>query len=202
MDVAFGAVHVVVRFLHSRLSAQHTDFCTKSIPNAEAVVSYLCQQAEASLQFLQFLSQQKLFRERLIRNKELCGNGVLFLVQSILKLNISPNSVRSSTVMASISRLKAKVLSILLHLSLDLAKSVALEILELLKSGLSKDPKHFSATSDRTHPMGLLQLNAMRLADAFSDDSNFRSHITVSFTEFLSAIFSLSWRFFIHVVFC
>ncbi|GLU23970.1 hypothetical protein SLE2022_399440 [Rubroshorea leprosula] len=209
MDVAFGAVHVVVMFLHSWLSAQHTDFCTKSIPNAEAVVSYLCQQAEASLQFLQFLSQQKLFRERLIRNKELCGNGVLFLVQSILKLNVSPNFVRSSTVMASISRLKAKVLSILLHLceaesisyldevassprSLDLAKSVALEILELLKAGLSKDPKHFSATCDRTHPMGLLQLNAMRLADAFSDDSNFRSHITVSFTEFLSAIFSLS----------
>ncbi|GLT61702.1 hypothetical protein SLA2020_343890 [Shorea laevis] len=57
MDVAFGVVHVVVKFLHSRLSAQHTDFCTKSVPNAEAMVSYLCQQAEASLQCLQFLSQ-------------------------------------------------------------------------------------------------------------------------------------------------
>ncbi|KAJ0052151.1 hypothetical protein Pint_01089 [Pistacia integerrima] len=40
--------------------------------------------------------------------------------------------------------------------------------------------------------MGLLQLNAMRLADIFSDDSNFRSYITMCFTEVLSAIFSLS----------
>ncbi|GLT57486.1 hypothetical protein SLA2020_304540 [Shorea laevis] len=210
MNVAFGAVHVVVRFLDSRLSAQHTEFCPKSVPSAEAMVSYLCQQAEASLQCLQFLCQQKVFRERLIRNKELCGKGgVLFLAQSILKLNVAPNFVESMTVVASVSRLKAKVLSILLHLCeaesisyldevasssrcLDLAKSVALEVLQLLKTGLSKDPKHLSASSDRTYHMGLLQQNAMRLADAFSDDSNFRSHITVSFTEFLSAIFSLS----------
>lgn len=32
--------------------------------------------------------------------------------------------------------------------------------------------------------MGLLQLNAMRLADIFSDDSNFRSYMTVSFVSY------------------
>lgn len=37
---------------------------------------------------------------------------MLFLAQSILKLNILPPFVESSTVVASVSRLKAKVLSI------------------------------------------------------------------------------------------
>ncbi|XP_031250869.1 nodulin homeobox isoform X2 [Pistacia vera] len=201
MDAAFGAVHVIVMFLQMKLSDQLTD---------EQVVNYICQQCEASLQFLQSLCQQKNFRERLLRNKELCSQGgVLFLAQSILKLNILPPFVESSTVVASVSRLKAKVLSILLHLceaesisyldevasspgSLDLAKSVALEVLDLLKTALIKDPKHTSSCSERTYPMGLLQLNAMRLADIFSDDSNFRSYITMCFTEVLSAIFSLS----------
>ncbi|XP_022735158.1 nodulin homeobox-like isoform X3 [Durio zibethinus] len=209
MDVACRAVHLVVRFLQNKLSAQRSDICAKSSPTAESMVNYLCQQCEASLQFLQLLCQQKPFQERLLRNKELCRKGgILFLAQSILKLH-SPYLEESSTVMAALSRLKAKVLSILLHLceaesisyldevassprSLDLAKAVTLEVLELLKNGLSKDPKLLSAGPDRTYPMGLLQLNAMRLVDIFSDDSNFRSYITVYFTEFLSAIFSLS----------
>ncbi|OMP04214.1 hypothetical protein COLO4_09853 [Corchorus olitorius] len=209
MDAACRAVHLVVRFLQNKLSAHPTDISAKLSPSAEFMVNYLCQQCEASLQFLQLLCQQKLFRERLLKNKELCGKGgILFLAQSILKLH-APYFVESSTVVAALSRMKAKVLSILLHLceaesisyldevasspgSLDLAKSVALEVLELLKMGLSKDPKHLSASSDRTYPMGLLQLNAMRLADIFSDDSNFRSYITMHFTDFLSAIFSLS----------
>lgn len=59
-----------------------------------------------------------------------------------------------------------------------------IQVLELLKTGLSKDPKQLTASSDRTYPMGLLQLNAMRLADIFSDDSNFRSYITVHFVSY------------------
>ncbi|KAL9347808.1 hypothetical protein Peur_059174 [Populus x canadensis] len=208
MDAAFGAVHVAIRFLQVKLSDQHTGLHVKS-PTAEQIVNYICQQCEASLQTLQSLCQQKMFRERLLRNKELCGRGgVLFLAQAILKLNITPPFVDSFTVVAAVSRLKAKVLSILLHLceaesisyldevasspwSLDLAKSVVLEILELLKAALSKDPNHLSPCSDRTFPMGLLRLNAMRLADIFSDDSNFRSYITTCFTKVLTAIFSL-----------
>nr|XP_034904630.1 nodulin homeobox isoform X2 [Populus alba] len=205
---AFGAVHVAIRFLQVKLSDQHTGLHVKS-PTAEQIVNYICQQCEASLQTLQSLCQQKMFRERLLRNKELCGRGgVLFLARAILKLNITPPFVDSFTVVAAVSRLKAKVLSILLHLceaesisyldevasspwSLDLAKSVVLEILELLKAALSKDPNHPSPCSDRTFPMGLLRLNAMRLADIFSDDSNFRSYITTCFTKVLTAIFSL-----------
>ncbi|KAE8726872.1 hypothetical protein F3Y22_tig00005974pilonHSYRG00310 [Hibiscus syriacus] len=176
MDVACRATHLAVKFLQNKLFAQHSDIYAKLSPT---------------------------------ESMELCGKGgVLFLAQSILKLH-EPGFVESSTIMAALSRLKAKVLSILLHLceaesisyldevasspgSLDLAKSVALEVLQFLKSGLGKNPKHLSVSSDRTYPMGLLQLNAKRLADIFSNDSNFRSYINLYFTEFFSAIFSPS----------
>ncbi|KAJ7947713.1 Nodulin homeobox [Quillaja saponaria] len=209
MDAAFGSVRRVINCLKMALSAYSIDFSTELNLTAEPVVNYLCQQCEASLQFLQLLGQQKMFRECLIKNKELCGKGgVLFLAQSILKLNIPPQFVESPRVMAAASRIKAKILSILLNLceaesisyldevasssqSLNLAKFVALEILELLKNAFGKEHS-FLANTSRGYPMGLLQLNAMRLADIFSDDSNFRSYITTCFTKVLTAIFSLS----------
>jgi hypothetical protein len=69
MDAAFGAVRTAIGFLEIKLSAHHADFCTNSNLTAEQEVNYLCQQCEASLQFLQSLCQQKMFRERLLRNK-------------------------------------------------------------------------------------------------------------------------------------
>ncbi|XP_062144604.1 nodulin homeobox-like isoform X2 [Alnus glutinosa] len=209
MDAAFGAVHVAIRYLDIKLSAQHPDLCMKPSLSAEQIINYLCQQCEASLQFLQSLCQQKMFLERLLRNKVLCEKGgVLFLARAILKLNVTPPFVESSRVVAAVSRLKAKFLSILLNLceaesvsyldevassprSLDLAKSVASEIFELLKIELGKDPKHLAACSHRSYPIGFLQLNAMRLADIFSDDSNFQCYIAIYFTEVLTAILSL-----------
>ncbi|XP_050388253.1 nodulin homeobox isoform X2 [Argentina anserina] len=209
MEAAFGAVYTSIKFLNLKLSSQYNDFDTKSNLTSEQIVHSLCQQCEASLQFLLLLCQQKLYRERLLRNKELCGKGgVLVLAQGILKLHTAPHFVASARLVAAVSRLKAKILSILLNLceaesisyldevasspgSLDLAKSVALEIIELLKCSLGKDPKIFAAHSDGSYPMGLAQLNAMRLADILSDDSNFRSYITIHFTKVLTAIFSL-----------
>ncbi|XP_057449111.1 nodulin homeobox-like [Lotus japonicus] len=207
MDAAFGSVRIAVRCLENTLVACSKDFSTEPNLPAEQIVYYLCQQCEASLQFLQSLCQQKLFKERLLKNKELCGNGsILFLALSILKLNIQ--SSFPTRIVAAISRLKAKMLSILLILceaeslsfldevassqqSLDLAKSVALEVFDLLKTTFGRNPGHFT-TADRSYPMGHLQLNAMRLADIFSDDSNFRSYMTVCFTKVLTAIISLS----------
>ncbi|GMP91194.1 hypothetical protein CsSME_00041992 [Camellia sinensis var. sinensis] len=198
MDTAFAALRLDIKFLHIKLSGQ----CT------EGTLNYLSQQCEASLQFLQSLCQQKLFRERLVKNKELCGKGgVLLLARAILNLEVTPLFKESFSVVAAISRLKSKILSILLHLceaesisfldevartpqSMDLAKSVALEVLELLKTMIVRDPKQL-ACSDKNYPMGLLQLNAMRLADIFSDDSNFRSYIMIYYTEVLTAIFAL-----------
>lgn len=49
----------------------------------------------------------------LVLFQELCEKGgVLFLARAILKLNVTPPFVESSRVLAAVSRLKAKVLSI------------------------------------------------------------------------------------------
>ncbi|KAF7823558.1 nodulin homeobox isoform X1 [Senna tora] len=206
IDVAFGSVRMVVRFLDITLSAYHKDFSMESNLTIERVVYFLIQQCEASLQFLQSLCQQKLFKERLLKNKVLCGKGsILFLAQSILKLDIHQHF--PTRILAAISRLKAKILSILLSLceaesstyldevssssqSSDLAKSVALEVFDVLKTAFGKNPGNL--TTDKSYPMGFLQLNAMRLADIFSDDSNFRSYMTIYFARVLAAIFMLS----------
>lgn len=69
MDAAFGSVRMVVRCLEITLVACYKDFSLESNLTSEQVVYYLCQQCEASLQFLQTLCQQKLFKERLLKNK-------------------------------------------------------------------------------------------------------------------------------------
>lgn len=69
MDATFGSVRRVVRFLEISLSAYHKDFSMESNPTVERVVYFLIQQCEASLQFLQSLCQQILFKERLVNNK-------------------------------------------------------------------------------------------------------------------------------------
>ncbi|CAN0920042.1 Nodulin homeobox [Linum grandiflorum] len=146
MDVAFGAVDVAVRSLQVKLSGQITSSQMTSNPTIEQTVNYLCQQCEASVQFLHSLSQQKRFRERFLRSKELCAKGtVLFLVQRLLKLKITTPVLESPRVVSSLHRIKAKALSILLNLceaesisyldevarspgTLEVAKSVALEV--------------------------------------------------------------------------
>ncbi|KAL1542680.1 nodulin homeobox-like isoform X1 [Salvia divinorum] len=208
MEAAFSAVCVDVKFLQTKLSAQHNDSSGSASPTAEETLNHLCQQCDSSLQFLQSLCQQKLFRECVVKNKELCGNGgVLVLVQAVMNLKLS-GSDNTSSYMAATSRLKSKALSILLHLceaesvsyldevasntaSQDMAKSVGLEVLDLLKKLFGIDSTQLNATSEVSYPRGQLELNAMRLADVFSDDSNFRSFIMINFREALAAIFLL-----------
>lgn len=60
---------MVVRCLEITLVACRKDFSMESNLSAEQVVYYLCQQCEASLQCLQSLCQQKLFKEHLLKNK-------------------------------------------------------------------------------------------------------------------------------------
>uniref|UniRef100_A0A7N2N439 Myb/SANT-like domain-containing protein n=1 Tax=Quercus lobata TaxID=97700 RepID=A0A7N2N439_QUELO len=152
MDAAFGAVLVAIRFLDIKLSAQYPVSCMKSNLTAEQI--------------------------------ELCEKGgVLFLVRAIFKLNVTPPFVESSRVVAAVSRRKAKVLSILLSLceseslsylddvasspgSLDLAKSVALEVFGLLKTELGRDPKHQTRTGDSERAAD--NLAASRTSGAFS----------------------------------
>ncbi|KAJ8547470.1 hypothetical protein K7X08_011056 [Anisodus acutangulus] len=209
MDAAFAAVTADIKILRRNLLADHAHSQQECGLKAEETLNHLCQQCEASLQFLQSLCQQKSFRERLVKNKELSSKGgVLLLAQSVMRLDVSPLATTSSSIVAAVSRLKSKVLSILLNLceaeslsyldevastpaSLNLAKSIALEVLNLLKKMFGTDFQQSVAPSDKVYPKGQLQLNAMRVADIFSDDSNFRSLITAHFTDVLTEIFSV-----------
>ncbi|XP_041990693.1 nodulin homeobox-like isoform X1 [Salvia splendens] len=208
IEAAFAAVCVDVKFLQIKLCAQQDDSSGSASPTAEETLNHLCQQCDSSLQFLQSLCQQKLFRECVVKNKELCGNGgILILVQAVMNLKLSASD-NISSYMAAISRLKSKALSILLHLceaesvsyldevasntaTQDMAKSVGLEVLALLKKMFGIDSRQLNAPSEACYRKGQLELNAMRLADVFSDDSNFRSFIMINFREALAAIFLL-----------
>lgn len=52
----------------------------------------------------------------------------------------------------------------------------------MLKAAFGKNPGNL--TNDKSYPMGFLQLTALRLADSFSDDSNFRSYMTICFVSY------------------
>ncbi|CAL9114770.1 unnamed protein product [Musa textilis] len=220
MDAAFAAVHEDIRILGIKLQLFNSELLSNksNLPAAEQTAHYICQQCEASLQFLLSLCQQKLFRDRLLRNKELCKHGgILSLAYSILKLNISHCFKNSSDFVAAVSRLKAKILSILLQLceaesisyldevagspkSMHLAKSVAIEFLEILRIAFRSEVRLPGDTQYKSNPMGLLLLNALHLVDIFSDDSNFRSFFMSKSIPVLAEIltvphenFSLNW---------
>lgn len=210
MEAAFTAVCKDIKFLQAKLSAESAESSGNISPTNEETLNHLCQQCESSLKFLHSLCQQKLLRERIVKNKELCGKGgILLLAQAVMNLKISPFYSETSPYMATVSCLKSKAISILLHLceaenvsyldevasnpgSQDMAKSIALQVLELLKKMFGIHSKRLTVSSEKTYPNGQLELSAMRLTDIFSDDSNFRSFIMINFTEALSSIFLLS----------
>uniref|UniRef100_A0A7N0ZQM5 Homeobox domain-containing protein n=1 Tax=Kalanchoe fedtschenkoi TaxID=63787 RepID=A0A7N0ZQM5_KALFE len=204
IDVAFRVVRLDIRSLQKTLSSESHDLSTSS--TAEQSVNYLSQQCEASLQLIASLCHQKLFRERILKNKEVCREGILPLARSILNLKLC-SFLECAAVVAAVSRLKSKIISILLQLcevespsyldevasypkSLEVAKDIALEVLEVLKKALSRDLRPPDPCSEKPYPMGLLQPNALRLVDMLSDDSNFRSYIAIHFPEVLTAVVS------------
>ncbi|KAL0730591.1 hypothetical protein Bca4012_026684 [Brassica carinata] len=71
------------------------------------------------------------------------------------------------------------------------------KVLELLKLSLFGSPNDSDSPD---YPMGFLLLNAMRLADVFSDDSNFRCFYTDHFSMILSTVFCLSHEEFVSML--
>ncbi|KAL9683749.1 hypothetical protein QQ045_021174 [Rhodiola kirilowii] len=204
MDVAFRVVSYDIRSLQKTLSSDCHDLTASS--TTEQSVNYLGQQCEASLQLLASLCHQKLFRERILKNKDVCRETILPLARIILNLKLG-SFQECAAVVAAVSRLKSKIISILLQLcevetpsyldevasypkSLEVAKDVALEVLEILKKAFTRDLRPSDACSEKPYPMGFLQPNALRLVDMLSDDSNFRSYIAVHFPEVLTSVVS------------
>lgn len=208
MDVAFDSLHEDVRLLGIKLSSMHTGFFPLHSLECR-LAHFICQQCELSLQFLLLLCQQKLFRDRILKNKELSRNGgILALSHSILKLVVPECLKRSTDLVASISRLKAKILSILLQLceaesvsyldevatspsSMQLGQTLALEVLNLLKTAFGRKQEITSDSPTKRYPMGSVLISALRLVDVFSDDSNFRSSFMTNTVPFLTQILAI-----------
>lgn len=55
------------------------------------------------------------------------------------------------------------------------------QVFDLLKTAFGNNPQ--TLKNGTNYPMGFLQLNAMRLAEIFSDDSNFRTYMTTYFVS-------------------
>ncbi|ONM27323.1 Nodulin homeobox [Zea mays] len=207
MDVAFDSLHEDVRLLSIRLSSMGFGFFPVGSLESR-LAHFICQQCEASLQFLLLLCQQKLFRDRILKNKELSRNGgILSLSHTILKLVVPECLKQSTDLVASISRLKAKILSILLQLceaesvsyldevatnpnNMRLGQTLALEVLNLLKISFGRKINITSDSHDKgkIYPMGSVLISALRLVDVFSDDSNFRSFFLTNTVPFLIQI--------------
>ncbi|CAM6086571.1 unnamed protein product [Calypogeia fissa] len=195
MDAAFDVVRRDIGLLQSKLRTLHIKLASKkaTLPAAERVGEATAQQCEASLQVLQSLCQTQAFRDQLLHHTELCRRGgVLRLTLAVLKLQMPSSLQQSKSLVAFISRLKSKALSMMLKFcetesvsfldeiaadvrSMHLAELVAGEILALVRSALLEEPRRIEATEAEQNPMGSLHINAMRLADLLSDDSNFRN---------------------------
>ncbi|KAI4969068.1 hypothetical protein ZWY2020_046398 [Hordeum vulgare] len=185
MDVAFDSLHEDTRLLSVRLST----LGTKAFPVGpfdSQLTYFICQQCEASLQFLLSLCQQKLFRDRILKNKKWRYTVTLF----ILKLGV-PEWLKGSTdIASSISRQKAKILSILLQLCESESISYLGEVATLPRAYRFEGNKTCCRSHDKSYPMGSVLISALRLADVFSDDSNFRSSFITNTLNSILFIFS------------
>ncbi|KAJ3709256.1 hypothetical protein LUZ61_012961 [Rhynchospora tenuis] len=211
VESAFGSLHENTRLFRRKLTQLSGEIASdkSKLPNAVKVSHFLSQQCEASLQFLLSLCQQKPFRDRVLRNKELCKNGgILSLAHTILRLRVPECFEDSAEIIASVSRYKAKILALLLQLceaetisyldevagspkSMQLGQSVALEFLNVLKTAFRKEEsKHANTYKNKNMklPRGFLLINSLRLVDIFSDDSNFRFSFMTTTVPFMSEI--------------
>lgn len=90
MDAAFDAVHEDIRILGIKLQLFNSELLSNksNLPAAERTAHYICQQCEASLQFLLSLCHQKLFRDRLLRNKVVYSRRCILFMQHFLQCSL------------------------------------------------------------------------------------------------------------------
>lgn len=212
MDAAFDVVkrdivllQVKLRSLSIKLSAKKTTF-----ESAERVAQVTALQCEASLQVLQHLCVAPNFRDQVLGHKELCKNGgILKLVLAVLKLQLPPVFSNSKSLKATFSRSKAKALVMMLTFceseqcsfldevaaepnAMQLAEQVAHEVLLLVKGALLEDPRLIEdEEEEKKNPMGFMHITSLRLADIFSDDSNFRNLVMDQIAPDLASVLAV-----------
>lgn len=199
MDAAFDAVRRDIGLLHMKLRALNSKLMSNRVSSnvAESMAEVIAQQCEASVQVLQSLCQPHVFRDKVLNHKELCRNGgVLHLVLTVLNLHVPFLLAESKYLVSLVARLKSKILSLMVKFcetesvsfldevaadvrTMHLAETVAAEVFTLVRKALIEEPRELQESEDEEDEMlsGLLYIHAMRLADIFSDDSNFRNSV-------------------------
>eukprot|EP00250_Pteridium_aquilinum_P010833 c19659_g1_i1 orf=891-3962(+) len=199
MDAAFDAVRRDIGLLQIKLRALNSKLMSNRVSSnvAESMAEVIAQQCEASVQVLQSLCQPHAFRDKVLNHKELCRNGgVLHLVLIVLKLHVPFLLAESKYLVSLVARLKSKILSLMVKFcetesvsfldevaadvrTMHLAEMVAAEVFTLVRKALSEEPRELQESDDDEDELlsGLLYIHAMRLADIFSDDSNFRNSV-------------------------
>ncbi|XP_021995725.1 nodulin homeobox-like [Helianthus annuus] len=197
------AALTAVRLTINLLQAKPTTQCINSRMQLNNEVYNLFHLCESSVQFIQSLCKQLLFRERLVEKKELCGGGVVFrLVQDTLNLPQHDDPILESVV----NRLKAKVLSIMLLLCqaesssfMDMASSTpqgkGFAQATVLKVIAELDMMCDGDLKSQTN--GLLLINAMKLTEIFSGASGFKTFTVHNLTELLTRVLSQPQREFL-----
>ncbi|MCO5583428.1 hypothetical protein L7F22_037339 [Adiantum nelumboides] len=131
-----------------------------------------------------------------IKAEKAWNGGVLHLVLTVLKLHVPFLLAESKYLVSLVARLKSKALSLMIKFcetesvsfldevaadvrTMHLAEMVAAEVFTLVRKALIEEPRESQESEDEEDEMlsGLLYIHAMRMADIFSDDSNFRNSV-------------------------
>uniref|UniRef100_A0A0D9WDL1 Nodulin homeobox n=1 Tax=Leersia perrieri TaxID=77586 RepID=A0A0D9WDL1_9ORYZ len=189
--------HGVSPFIHSSLVAASLHLLTSYFSSQWHELVHILL-AHPKVDIFMDVAFDSLHDDELSRN-----GGILSLSRTVLKLGVPECLKGSIDIAASVSRLKAKILSILLQLceaetvsyldevatspkSMQLGQTLALEVLDLLKTAFGRKQKLTSDSHDKSYPMGSVLISALRLVDVFSDDSNFRSSFITNTIPFLT----------------
>ncbi|KAJ0961302.1 hypothetical protein J5N97_000708 [Dioscorea zingiberensis] len=141
--------------------------------------------------------------------KEICTQRLLSLAQAVLNLDVPTYFTDMVEIMDPILRIKSKFLTIVILCcetdqtesfldrvahnpqSMQLAQSLALKVLAIVKSALDGVGEHQTRSIDNNIPNDLLILKAMILNDHLSNNPNFKQFIIDNMTHFLVNLFTI-----------
>ncbi|KAJ0965923.1 hypothetical protein J5N97_027061 [Dioscorea zingiberensis] len=166
--------------------------------------------AKLSAFSLEILNNYSTLPERKVEaQNEICTQRLLSLAQAVLNLDVPTYFTDMVEIMDPILRIKSKILTIVILCcetnqtesfldrvahnpqSMQLAQSLALKVLAIVKSALDGVGEHRTRSIDNNIPNDLLILKAMILNDHLSNNPNFKLFIIDNMTHFLVNLFTI-----------
>ncbi|KAJ0965959.1 hypothetical protein J5N97_027097 [Dioscorea zingiberensis] len=212
MRVSFVVLKIDIELLTAKLLAFSLEISNNhsTLSQRKVEAQNICKQLEPSFEFILSLCQQKMYRDHLFSHEvEICTQRLLSLAQAVLNLDVPTYFTATIEIMDPILRMKSKVLTIVILCcetdqtesfldrvahnpqSMQLAQSLALKVLAIVKSALDGVGEHQTRSIDNNIPNDLLILKAMILNDHLSNNPNFKQFIIDNMTHFLVNLFTI-----------